>query len=86
MLSSQIIAGKSSNGWQALPVLHGEWRKRMAGRAIPSGLTIAEPSGKPTVVFMGICRVAFPSRKPPTDIIVDDHGRATDYFLDWLNR
>lgn len=86
MLARQLIAEKVAGGFRALPVLHGEWRKRMAARAIPSNLTIAEPDGKASVVFLGITRVAFPLRKPPMEPIVDAEGRATDYYVDWLNR
>lgn len=86
MLANQHIAEKVAGGFRALPILHGEWRKRMAGRAIPSNLTIAEPDGKATVVFVGVSRAAFPLRKAPIEPIVDSEGRVTAYYLDWLNR
>lgn len=86
MLANQIIAEKVAGGFRALPILHGEWRKRMTARAIPSDLVIANPSGLPSVAFVGVSRVAFPLRRPPTQAIVDGEGRVTDFYLDWLNQ
>lgn len=86
MLANQLIAEPVVGGFRALPSFHGEWRKRLSLRAIPSNLTIATEAGLPTVPFMGVCRSAFPLKKPPNLMIVERDGRATDYFVDWINR
>lgn len=86
MLANQLIGEPVAGGFRALPSLHGEWRKRLSVRAIPETLVFATEAGLPTVPFMGICRVAFPLKNPPTQPIVESDGRATDYFVDWINR
>lgn len=85
MRPDEQIASPEDRGFIATPLLHGEWRRRGARRAIPSALIIASSSGAPTVAFQGVSRAAF-GRAPPTDAIVDAEGRATRYFVSWLER
>lgn len=85
MRPDELVGEAIPAGFLAKPLLHGEWRRRGARRAIPAALVIADPAGIPTVAFQGLCRAAF-GRAPPTDAIMDGEGRATRYFGLWLDR
>lgn len=85
MRPDEQIAQAGEGGFTASPLLLGEWRRRKALRPIPVALAIADEQGRPTVAFQGVCRAAF-NRAPPIDHIVDEGGRATRYFVTWLDR
>ena len=85
MRPDEKVAEPAAEGFVSTPILWGEWRRRTALRPIPVALTIADEHGRPTVAFQGVCRAAF-NRAPPIDAIVDEGGRATRYFVTWLDR
>jgi hypothetical protein len=79
--ADEVIVERDAAGFRPNARLLALWAGAGARQPLPPRLTVAERSGRPTAVFLGVFHGAFRRGLPAREPFVTSDGKPTERFL-----